>query len=177
MELTKRQRLCVLVLSLSGGALLIDKVLLGGGGPSPAEASTPANPQSPAAEVPAPAPTPVHAVPQTPTLESRLASVVQPGEEATRFSAAFMPPAEWLPAAVKAEPVVAEVKPMPAIKVTMVVTGEGKSSARINDQLMAVGDTMGEITLIAVERDGVVVEVRGERRRVRMAGDTPRTGQ
>lgn len=176
-ELTKRQRLCVLVLGLSGGALLIDKLLLGGGGPSPAEASPSAAAPLPEAEVAAPAPTPVRAAPPAPTLESRLASVLGPADDSPRFSAAFTPPAEWLPAPAKAEVTPAEAKPMPVIKVTMVVVGEGKSSARINDQLMAVGATVGEITLVAVERDEVVVEVRGERLRVRVAGELPRTGQ
>lgn len=176
-ELTKRQRLCVLVLGLSGGALLIDKLLLGGGGPSPAEASPSAAAPLPEAEVAAPAPTPVRAAPPAPTLESRLASVLQPADDSPRFSAAFTPPPQWLPAPAKAEVTPVEAIPMPVIKVTMVVVGEGKSSARINDQLMAVGATVGEITLIAVERDEVVVEVRGERLRVRVAGELPRTGQ
>lgn len=176
-ELTKRQRLCVLVLGLSGGALLIDKFLLGGGGPSPAEASTSAAATLPEAEVPAPAPTPVRAAPAAPTLEARLASVLQPAGESPMFSAAFTPPAGWLPAAAKLEVAAAEAAPIPAIKVTMVVVSEGKSSARINDQLMAVGTTVGEITLVAVERDEVVVEIRGERLRVRVAGEFPRSGQ
>gem|GEM_PF-6395286 len=176
MELTKRQRLCVLVLCLSGGALLTDRFLLSGGGPSPALAGTNPEPAAPAAEAVL-APTPARTTPAYPTLESRLGLVLGVTDEPARYSDAFTPPAEWLPAPAKVAVPIADAAPIPTIKVTMVVTGEGMSSARINDRLMAVGDTVSEITLIAVERDEVVVEVRGERRRVRVAREFPRTGQ
>ena len=57
---------------------------------------------------------------------------------------------------------------MPAVKLSMHMWDEAPSKRFVilDGQRMAEGDRNGEITVVAIERDGVVVERNGQRARV-----------
>lgn len=183
----------MLILSLAGGALAVDKLMLGGGAPAAAQAAEAQAADAATGDTPAPAAKTTGATagqraaagagPAAATaslaLCAKLDHLSLPAAEGSRaFSDAFRAPEGWFPvAAVPAAPVAAEA-PRPEMKLTMV---SGRF-ARINDQLLAVGDTSKDgVTLVSVDtRLGVAeVEVNGQREVLEVAprGDAKARGE
>jgi hypothetical protein len=162
-ELTKRQKLCGLVMVMAVGALAVDRLVLGGEGPSAAsaaevEADTP-TPEKPAAAV---------AKPPVASLESRVAAALPPGDEAVPLSRAFSAPTEWLPAGPEGG--VEAGTSTPAAGPVLKLSAVGSGFAKVNDVLLQVGQRVGDLTLVEVDATGrrAWVEVNGVRHEVAM---------
>jgi hypothetical protein len=77
------------------------------------------------------------------------------------------------PAQPEPEPAPRGAVRWPALKLTGVL-GQGRSgSAIINDQVLAVNETIKGVRLAAVGRQGVELEYQGERRFVKVGTSTP----
>jgi hypothetical protein len=145
------------ILGLAGAALAFDKVVLGGGAPSSASAATTLVEEEPPASPAVAAPDPAARVEP---LESRLAQALDGAGQAADLSDAFCAPEAWL---AKPDP---QVPVLPSGQIALEMTMLTTTAARINKQVILVGQTLGEITLIAVDTQSQTaeVEVGGERR-------------
>ncbi len=117
--------------------------------------------------VPAPAATatpPTNAAPEsmatpTPSIEATQSAPVRPTPT---------PPAPARLPSAPASDISNDLSSLPPIKLSMLMWDEvpSKRFVIINGQRMAEGDHSGEMTVIAIERNGVVVESNGSRARV-----------
>ena len=107
--------------------------------PAPAIALAERAPAAPAAPIPPPRPVPVEPAPSRP-----------------------------LPPTPAASEISNDTSALPPIKLSMHIWNEvpSKRFVILNGQRMAEGDRYGELTVIAIERNGVVVEGNGSRARV-----------
>lgn len=119
------------------------------------------------ARVPAPAATstpPTNAAPEsmatpTPSIQASRSAPVRPIPT---------PPAPARSSSPRASDISNDFSSLPPIKLSMLMWDEvpSKRFVIINGQRMAEGDHSGEMTVIAIERNGVVVESNGSRARV-----------
>ena len=144
-----------------------------------AEPATPAiasdaEPTASPADVPAVVPRPVAAAPVT---ETPVVAAASPATETVAAPIAASPPAVLTPARdipPPQAPIPPPPPPMPAtssmsgVKLSMHMwdAAPDKRFVIINGQRMGEGDRNGDVQVVAIERDGVVVERDGQRARV-----------
>ena len=158
-----------MIVGAAGGALAVDRVLLGGGGPASAQAAlSPGAGSSVAA--PEPAATPV----KSPKLQLE---EIQPGPLATKLAglatdesiadllaprrqavnaSPLAPVDERLP-----EPVV--LPAIPDLNVSSIMISDRGRRAIVNRTVIVVGDSLAGATLKEINRDGLVFDIGGQR--------------
>ena len=135
---------------------------------APVAASQPDEPRIATPAQPAVVARPTHPVATTP-VQPPASTTAQPPPPAVAESAP--PPARPLPAPPPApsdRPAAIDATSIPPVKLSMHMWDESPSKRFVilDGQRMAEGDRNGDITVVAIERDGVIVERNGQRARV-----------
>lgn len=167
--LTKHQRSLVIVLGLAGSALAADRFLLTGGGPRSANAESllidrPAVASSGATQTQAKAGSLVNSSSTSISVADRLETLRVVGPEPEHASSqinGFSLPASWGEpfAVVHSAPTQVDRSAAPTLRLTAVMTNRADQSlvAVINGKAYSKGETIDDLTITELSRDGLVL--------------------